>query len=94
MVLSPARLTPPAFSVRAITAGFRNRTFPHRPARRSVNGDHGDSAARQDEVSQLLKSLQSDDLVTIANYDMDRREKRIGLEKARERRPDGRKSRP
>ena len=46
------------------------------------------------QVLQLLKSLQSDDLVTIAIYDMDPREKRIGLEKARKRRPDGRKSRP
>ncbi|MEQ5870801.1 hypothetical protein J4E08_12945 [Sagittula sp. NFXS13] len=46
------------------------------------------------QVSQLLKRLQSDELVTIAIYDMDRREKRIGLEKARKRRPDGPKRRP
>ena len=80
--------------MRAISAGFRNRTCPHRPARRQATVITEIVQLDKMQVLQLLKRLQSDELVTIAIYDMDPREKRIGLEKARKRRSNGRKSRP
>ncbi|SFU92480.1 DNA-binding transcriptional regulator, MarR family [Aliiroseovarius crassostreae] len=80
MVLAPYDLTQPAFALLAVSAWLSEQN----------KAATGQSFVRQKvvtemaqlnkmQVSQLLKRLQAGDLVSITNYEMDRREKLISL---------------
>ena len=80
LVLAPYDLTQPSFAVLAVSAWLseQNRAATGQShVRQKVVTEMAQLNKMQ--VSQLLKRLQTGDLVSIANYELDRREKLISL---------------